>query len=414
VVRYKLASLALLLLPSVAQADRLRVTSYDMDGSGGTVRLESDAPVGEPWLRIDGKTIKIWFPHIQDVSRFDHERESSEPIRALALRGGGSETAMLRVELGNGQSIVREDIAVARDGLQAVVKLRIPSAQPVAVSAPAPVPAPQPSAAPTAAPAAVTTPPPAAAAAVPAAAAPGPRTATTTTTTSPATAAPSNDLSGIGAASDNAETDDGLGTLEEKGEQSRGTLWLLGAASVLLTFVYFGVQHLQRTKKLIRPPSSIEIVGSRRLGHRQELLIVRALGADHLLLCTNGKAERVASSPSGGVLALPADTTATSLATDKPAAASTPNEPEPGAEPVTQAGGIISRLSSQHRLRKLLDSVDAENLEAEDEEQNRGFNDELLTATQKRRALLHSLPAPAARQSEAVSGITRLRQRKSS
>ena len=69
-----LAVLLTAILPALAHADRLRVTSYDMDDVGGTVRLEADAPLGEPWLRIEGRSIKIWFPHIQDVAKFDHER----------------------------------------------------------------------------------------------------------------------------------------------------------------------------------------------------------------------------------------------------------------------------------------------------------------------------------------------------
>jgi hypothetical protein len=74
----------------------------------------------------------------------------------------------------------------------------------------------------------------------------------------------------------------------------------------------------------------------------------------------------------------------------------------------------MSRLSSQHRLRKLLDSVGADPAQPTEAaaESDDEFGNELRTATQKRGgALLHSLPAPAARQSESVAGITRLRQR---
>ena len=365
---------ACLLLPALAHADRLRVTSYDMDDGGGTVRLESDAPVGEPWLRIEGRTVKIWFPHVQDVARFDHERGASEPVRALALRGGASETGLLRVELGGGHSITRDDIAISRDGLQAAVTLRVPTAQPVNTApAAAPAPAPAPAAAPAPAPA------PAAPALQPAAAEPA-----------------AQEMSGIGAAvSGDTEEEEDLGTQDDA--EHANPIVLLGAASVLLTFVYFGLQHVQRARTLHSP--QIEIVGTRRLGHKQSLLIVRALGSDHLLLCTNGRAERVASTP------LPANT-------------QTPSAVQPAAgKPLSQAGGIglMSRLSSQHRLRKLLDSVGADPSQPSEagEEGEDEFGAELRTATQKRGgALLHSLPAPAARQSESVAGITRLRQRR--
>lgn len=366
---------ACLLLPAIAHADRLRVTSYDMDDVGGTVRLESDAPVGEPWLRIEGRTVKIWFPHVHEVARFDHERGSSEPIKALALRGGASETALLKVDLGTGHSITRDDIVVARDGLNASVRLRVPTAQPVKTA---------PAAAPPAEPAAPLV------AAVPAAAAAAPAEPQPAAAQAAATQA----MPELGAAADSSDEEDDLGTQDDS--ERSNPLWLLGAASVLLAFVYFGLQRVQRARALYSP--QIEIVGTRRLGHKQSLLIVRALGSDHLLLCANGRAERVASTPIGGEpVAAPA----------APAGEPAPEEEKPA----SQAGGLglMSRLSSQHRLRKLLDSVGVDDSQSEDEDE---FGAELRTATQKRgNALLRSLPAPAARQSESVAGITRLRQR---
>lgn len=367
---------ACFLLPLAAHADRLRVTSYDMDDGGGTVRLESDAPVGEPWVRIEGRTIKIWFPHVQEVARFDHERGGSEPIRAMALRGGASETGLLRVELGSSHAITRDDIAISRDGLKAAIKLRVPTAQP---AAPPPAAEAPPTVAATPAPVEPPAPPPKAA-------------PPETPETPPA-------LAGIGAADSSSEEEDELGTQDEA--EHTNPIWLLAAASVLLAFVYFGLSHLQRARALHSP--QIEIIGSRRLGHRQSLLIVRALGSDHLLLCTNGRAERVASTPT---------------AQPVPARSQASSEHAPSPKPPSQAGGIglMSRLSSQHRLRKLLDSVGGDAAQAEEADpggENSDFTDELRTATQKRgSALLHSLPAPAARQSESVAGITRLRQRR--
>lgn len=213
-------------------------------------------------------------------------------------------------------------------------------------------------------------------------------------------------MEGIGAAGENGaeEADEELGTQEADSERAN-PIWLLGAASVLLAFVYFGLQHLQRARSIHSP--AIEIVGSRRLGHRQSLLIVRALGADHLLLCTNGRAERVASTP----------TTAHAPANTQPSA-SAQTDAAASSKPQSQAGGIglMSRLSSQHRLRKLLDSVGSDAPESSeagaDADSDGEFSAELRTATRQRGgALLHSLPAPAARQSESVAGITRLRQR---
>jgi hypothetical protein len=156
------------------------------------------------------------------------------------------------------------------------------------------------------------------------------------------------------------------------------------------------LQLYNRRRGITHKPA-IEVLGTRRLGHRQELMIVRALGSDHLLLCTAGRAERVASTPTP------------------------PLPPEetlhlPPTPPTSQAGGIglISRLSSQHRLRKLLDNVEAE-AEAEADaapEQpayGRGFGAELYSATRKQGSGLYSVPVRP--QSDAVAGISRLRKR---
>lgn len=373
---------------TVARADQLRVTSYDMDALGGTVNLESDAALGEPWMRIEGKMVKIWFPHIDQVSKFDHERDSAEVIKALALRSGGSDTGMLRVELGSQRHMSREDIMITRNGQQAQVIMRLP--------APKPAPAyvdPQTARAPQVAPVAAQAPvqqPAAAAPAQPLAAA-APAAEQTTPATTP-----------LAAAGAKPDTDE-LGALNDDADKHHSPMVWLGLACLILGGVWAGITFMQKKKKGPRELPSIEVVGSRRLGHRQELLIVRALGADHLLLCTNGHAERVASSPSpnGPTLSLPADTT---------------SEPENMQDRPSQAGGlgIISRLSSQHRLRKLLDSVDNEG-EQSDNGVEASFSEELTSITRKsRRPSLHAMPpaGPTQRPSEAVAGITRLRQRK--
>jgi hypothetical protein len=371
-------------ITSVARADQLRVTSYDMDAQGGTVNLESDAPLGEPWMRIEGKMVKIWFPHIDQVSKFDHERDSSEAIKALALRAGGSDTGMLRVELGSQRHMSRDDIVVTRNGQQAQISLRMPAPKPNPTFVD-----PQAARAQQAAPAAAAQP----AALQPTAAAPTQPLAATAPTPAPATeqpaAAANTSLAATGAKPDTDE----LGAIaDDTGKRTSPIVWL-GFACLILGGVWAGLSLMHKKKRPHELPA-IEVVGSRRLGHRQELLIVRALGADHLLLCT---------SPHLPSLSLPPDTTAAA-------------QPEHLHERPSQAGGlgIISRLSSQHRLRKLLDSVDNEG-EQTDSDHDGSFSDELSSVTRKsRRPSLQSMPpaGPSQRPSEAVAGITRLRQRK--
>ena len=374
-------ALGMMGLAGSVHADALRVTSYDMDDAGGTVRLESDAPIGEPWLRIDGKVVRIWFPHVVDVARFENERAAEDPIHSLSLRPGASDTAVVRVELGSTRHIGRDDIEVVRSGEKAAIALRVQtpgkkSAEPATAK--------------------VARPAPQLTAADPQAAKPAPVPAPT-----PAPAAQPAPIFATKPAQP-------LNLSAPKSDPATGhSFMLLGAATFILGAVYLGLQLYNKRRPALLKKPGIEVLGVRRLGHRQELLIVRALGQDHLILCTAGRAERVASTPTP--FALPGG--------DDPAPAA--SLPAPVKEE-SQAGGIglISRLSSQHRLRKLLDSVEhePEAPEREREREHTGtFGAELMTAHRRssRRPSLHSLPGPAAagRQSDAVAGITRLRRR---
>lgn len=377
-------ALGMMGLPGSVHADALRVTSYDMDDAGGTVRLESDAPIGEPWLRIDGKVVRIWFPHVVDVARFENERAAEDPIHSLSLRPGASDTAVVRVELGSTRHIGRDDIEVVRSGDKAAIALRVQtpgkkSAEP--------------------APAKVARPAPQLTAAEPETAKPAPVQVAPAPAAQAAPAFPTKPAQPLNLSA--PKSDAGAGH----------SFMLLGAATFILGAVYLGLQlYNKRRPQLLKKPG-IEVLGVRRLGHRQELLIVRALGQDHLILCTAGRAERVASTPTP--LGLPSG--------DDPAPALSLPVPAPAhAKQDSQAGGIglISRLSSQHRLRKLLDSVEHETEapEREREREHTGtFGAELMTAHRRssRRPSLHTLPGPAAtgRQSDAVAGITRLRRR---
>jgi hypothetical protein len=363
-------------LPNVVRADQMRVTSYDMDDAGGIVRLESDSTVGEPWLRVEAHTVRVWFPHVVDIARFDHEREAGQPIRALALRPGANDTAVLRIELGTARHVKPGDVEITRHGAEATVQIRIPKLTPTSDGpSPGPVASDERVAANSVAETGTgkAVPPPAAEPAQPSAAAPLPTK-------------PANDISLEKALS---------GSQAELSNGSSPTLLYLLIATIVLALMLGALQLFNKKKPGVKP--QIEVLGARRLGHRQELLIVRALGSDHLLLCTGGRAERVASSPTPPPAALPADTQAH------------------GED--SQAGGLnlISRLSSHHRLRKMLDSVDRDLpdedvVEAMPLTKPNPFGAELFSAARKQSSL-HALPDMRGRQSEAVAGIDRLRKR---
>jgi hypothetical protein len=319
-------------VPALAHANQLRLVSYDMDDSGGLVRLESNTEIGEPWVRVEGHSVRVWFPKIKEIARFDHERDSSDPIHALFLRPGTSDTAVLRIELGTTRKIKPSDVEITRQGAEASVRIRVP--QPAPAQAPAEA-------------AAAGVPLSIQRIAQPASALEQPAKPEPVNTQPLAILGKPSETSTSAALSDKSDAIKDTGSLFGNAgaaplvKDGKPSLLYLFIASIVLGGVYLGLQYLNRRRKpaLLQRPE-IEVLGARRLGHRQELVIVRALGSDHLLLCTGGRAERVASTPTP--VAVPPD------------AAKTREE--------SQAGGIglISRLSSHHRLRKLLDSVEHE------------------------------------------------------
>jgi hypothetical protein len=387
------------LLPAVGHAHEIRVSSYEMSETGGVVVLESDALIGEPWLRVDSKHVRVWFPDLVDVARFDHQRDSSEPIRSLVLRPGAQDSAVIRIEVGANRTLTRDNIQIVRDGQTARIRVSFPPAgrAPVATpAAPRTAPAPAAKVTPAATAPASPLPPPSAAKplyareaqpAVKGASAVG-------AVAKPATAKPTT----LGFAGSN---------------QNLGLLMMLSA---ILLAVYACIKRFAKPRTI--RAQDIEVLSARRLGKGSEMLLVRALGSDHLLVTSGGRTERVASVPSPveePLLLAPSFTAPPSAA---PATAPAPEESQ------AEGLGVIAKLSSRSRLRKLLDAVDKETREAEsvpapsapsaaaarDSRRPNAFGPELLSAINHHKLTgLSSLPSIANKQSDAVAGIARLR-----
>ncbi|HKU36540.1 MAG TPA: hypothetical protein VJR89_00295 [Polyangiales bacterium] len=188
---------------------------------------------------------------------------------------------------------------------------------------------------------------------------------------------------------------------------SNGGLTGLIVISAVLLAVYLGIRTFGK-KRLGRDPE-IQVLSARRLGHRSELLLVRALGSDHLLMTSAGRVERVASAPS------PSEPSVPSLSLPPPPMAAEAQGDT--AESQAEGLGIITKLSSRSRLRKLLDAVDQEpDAEPAPAPRNSGrpsFGPELLSAIHHHKlnaiASLPSVAQNAGKQSDAVAGIARLR-----
>jgi hypothetical protein len=376
------------LSPSVGHAHEIRVSSYEMSEAGGVVLLESDAPIGEPWLRVESKSVRVWFPNLADVARFDHQRDVSEPIRSLLLRPGASDSAVVRIEVGTGRQLTRDNIEITRDGQTARIRVKFPVAGRAPVATPAPS-------------AHVTKPAAASASAVPPPSAAKPLVLSDTA--APAAAAvPALKPSPAVTPAKTASVGFAGGS-----NQNIGLLLMISA---ILLAVYTCLKKFAKPRTI--HAQDIEVLSARSLGKGSQLLLVRALGSDHLLVASQGRIERVASEPSRVDIPL-----------EKPSIA-----PPPSAAPVSAAAddsqaeglGVFTKLSSRSRLRKLLDAVDKENPEAEslpaaapaprDSRRPNAFGPELLSAMNHHKLTgLSSLPSIASKQSEAVAGIARLR-----
>lgn len=380
------------LLPSVGHAHEIRVSSYEMSEAGGIVVLESDAPIGEPWLRVEAKSLRVWFPNLVEVARFDHQRDSSEPIRSLLLRPGASDSAVVRIDVGSGRKLTRDNVEITRDGLTARIRVGFPIAGHNTVAMPVPSPRLNPPAAASASPAPqpsaakplVMQDPSAPVAALPAAMKPS------------AVTAPKTANVGFAGGSN----------------QNLGLLIMISAA---LLAVYVCIKRFAKPRSIAR--QDIEVLSARSLGKGSQLLLVRALGSDHLLMTSNGRVERVASEPSR--VDIPLAPREPTLA-PPPSAAAAPAAVE---ESQAEGLGVFTKLSSRSRLRKLLDAVDKEKLEPAapplppsaptptyDSRRPHAFGPELLSAMSHHKLTgLSSLPSIANKQSDSVAGIARLR-----
>jgi hypothetical protein len=384
------------LLPAVGHAHEIRVSSYEMSETGGVVLLESDAPIGEPWLRVEQKFVRVWFPDLVDVARFDHQRDASEPIRSLVLRPGAQDSAVVRIEVGANRKLTRDNIQIVRDGQTARIRVSFPAER---ASAPTPVRAATPVPAAKVAPAAT----------APASPVPPPSAAKPLfANDAPPAAKPA---SAVGAVATTKPANAKPTTLGFAGGSNQN-LGLLMMISAVLLGIYACIKRFAKPRTI--RAQDIEVLSARRLGKGSELLLVRALGSDHLLVTSSGRTERVASVPSP----IEPPLLAPSLTSPPSAAPATAPAPE---ESQAEGLGVIAKLSSRSRLRKLLDAVDKETSEPEPAPApapalpprtsgRPSFGPELLSAINQHKLTgLSSLPSIANKQSDAVAGIARLR-----
>jgi flagellar biogenesis protein FliO len=301
--------------PSQALANRLKLNSYQLEPTQFVIELEGTEGLVEPWVRVAGSTARVWFSGIETVSRFE-QGEAQAPIQSLTLRPAPAKTGLLRLELQPDHVISQRDVTITRNGKHATIRVALTAAAPAeagAAATSANTKAAAPNADTTVAADSAAAEAPAAPAAVPA----------TQVEPPPASAEPLFKQTQASTAEPVAALPQALQKkpepklLEPTGQLS--TVQLLLLLTVVLGGIY-GVMRLKLRKggATAPVPTEIQVLGNKRLGARHQLLIVRALGQDHLISVNGGHTERIASSEtlhrlpaaSGGVLtpdaALPA------------------------------------------------------------------------------------------------------------
>lgn len=262
---------------SSASANGVRDLELSMTDGEAVIRLSSSDPLAEPRVRFGRGEVKVWFPEVQEDTRLEVPGDGGA-IGRVRLRPGANETALLDIELGDKRRLSAGQLRVERHEAGAV--LRIPRAALADVKehevAPEPTPVP---------------------------------------------AQPEKQKLGLAAlaqtdhsAATNADPADkpaargpglppALSTANKAGDASGSAFGIMAGITAFLALVYGFIRLWNARRPQLPALPSIEVIGTRRIGHRHQLVLVRALGEDHLLSMNGDRTERIASTPSPGTQA---------------------------------------------------------------------------------------------------------------
>lgn len=366
-----LATFVATLLPAMAHADLARVAavSADLTSDAFEVRLESDRPIGEPRIRTEPGFVRVWLPEADPITA-DLEGDGTA-VRLVRLRPGASDTAIAILRIGDLRDVGRSVVEVQRRGNLVTIRIGRGALPAVAPPPVAQAPAPEPTAAASpSAPAPSTSADAQAADAQAVEARPSDNAPRSEATDAPPEA-PTPPL-----AVTRRSTSQALVAAPRGGST---TLYLVIIAA-LLGGAYFVVRSLKKRETRNDPHRNIDIVASRRLGARHQILVVRAMGQDYLLSVNAGRTEKLA-------------------ATASPVLESTDNDKQDGGK----------KQSLLDVLRTPESEGKGENLLHRAIEERPRFGAELMRAAQERAHGDRVSLSTTSTTSEAVAGLLRLR-----
>lgn len=252
-----------------AQANMVLGAKVELSETDAVIAIETTDRVGEPELKLEKGRVRIWLPNMRKHPRLDVPGAEAG-FDAVKIRPGASGLVLIDLRLPNRHLVPREAIRFeAHDhGMRILIgksALPIPGAKAEpTVAAPLPIP---------------TATDPANELANEPAKEPVP---------APTADAPSNAVFPLRAEAEPVA----LGAPDD----SSGTMGMLLLLSVLLGSVYALVRYVQARRGLTVPKSDIHVVSVRRLGPKHQLVLVRALGEEHLLSVTPAGTQRLRSS----------------------------------------------------------------------------------------------------------------------
>ncbi len=268
-----LASSILALATTTAHAaPSLGGVRVESDGDEVAVRVLADAPLENARVRTESGRVRVWFSGVQNRPRLEIDGDG-RAIRAVALAPGMEETIVLRIDLGHDVRVPASDVRLEPTPDGCLVHVPTGWLPPAPIAPPSNA-APTPSeAAPNAAPSAAPIAP--AATADSADVDPSTAPAARARRSGAAQAATEDEAPALGA----RRTEDATSALGTRpaSELPIATLGIL-ALALLGAWVY-----AKKHRRAGADRSDIQILATHRLGPKHQLLVVRALGQDHLL-----------------------------------------------------------------------------------------------------------------------------------
>jgi len=261
-----MAALALTFIgPSVASANNVITDSQvRFEEDVLELRIEASETIREPRVRTAPGFVRIWFEDT-DAARVDREGDGSS-VRFVHIRPGVDESTVVIVRLMDSRRLDPDAITVQRDGQ--VVRVRVARAA-LGMGTPVAPPAAEPTAAEPAEPEAeLEQEAPPAEEAVEAAAAPA---STPLFADRPSAARP---------------------LVVEEGPSM---ITVLAFLLLLLGGAYLAISVWKSRRPGARRQRAIDIIAQKRVGVRHQLVVVRALGQDHLLAVHSGRTDHIAS-----------------------------------------------------------------------------------------------------------------------